>query len=527
MTIVEPFSVLSLLSQEKSQDVILAFIHNHSVFNVVLIGERLEIQNPNRVIISSDGPLIGQHYFYAKNSFCFYIYVYYSNNGDRNGGVLFKFDFLNNRWIKMTLPRMRGDSEDSLKFAICNEQLISLGKECFLFVDERWESLNITITFSKFAIAVFDNDIYIHGGMNVDGSINDILYKIDLADQQLVKIRQIVPNYGHSMVMDANYTYILGGTKNTGIIYSKYKTYHFKMPHSLQHANFLFFKQTLISVDAMNITHYSHPLFTIRLPLVYHDYVLNMALFNQLQINQKVSVHISKDDQLLFNPKNYEYQTMEYAEFINKLQDHNIYLRSLHSVKPFKKPANIKTDYAELANYTLPPCIEELNGVVYSIPLRIASQHLKLWGHYDCLDNILIEYKGIKKVYLVPPKYYHDLKMINTCCPLKWDATTFKDMAHFTFTLHPGDHLYIPSGWIHFVESVTITMGVNIFYKHLKDELLPRDIYSGGDLINFTKAMKKMHEIRVLLATSGADPELLKMYTNRLNMVLEDLSETI
>ena len=509
------------------------FTYNGQLFIITTICNTIEIlQGENIDPISKNGPSSRENYSYIVASYGF---VYIFGGTTEDGKVLcdfHRFSFNSRMWESLP-SQINGFSKTNPNLVCLDNQLILLAESMCYIYDKgigNWRKvfLQKEFEFSQCGICTFEKEIFVHGGIDKHGNINKGLYRLSIIihgekhELEFILVKSLVPRWGHQLIVDKNFIYILGGNERESAvcIYSKYdKLMQFKV--STLFRQILFNKHNLIALGEDGVTKYLHPLFTQRIPFVFYD-DLNLELFQKLTLSAKLSVHICDSKELQFvGKRNFVYKTMEFEDFKACLDaKDNIYLRSLHSDKPFKKPADIRQDYKELSSYVLPPCLEFL-GTPYSLPLRIASAGLKLWGHYDCLDNILIQYQGTKQVILLPPSAYLDLQMEKTCSAMSnWKESDFEHLEYYAFTLHPGDHLYIPSGWIHFVESTDITISVNIFYKHLPESYFLKDIYSGGDLVGFTKAMKKMDEIKVLLDNCGADSELTKMYAERLKRVL-------
>ena len=100
-------------------------------------------------------------------------------------------------------------------------------------------------------------------------------------------------------------------------------------------------------------------------------------------------------------------------------------------------------------------------------------------AHYDVLDNIFIQLHGEKQFHLWPPSDIMSLHFFpdahsrsrksqinNVLSPNAKDHETFpflKDVSEpLTFTLGPGDVLFIPSFWVHYVEVTSSEASVSI-----------------------------------------------------------------
>ena len=114
--------------------------------------------------------------------------------------------------------------------------------------------------------------------------------------------------------------------------------------------------------------------------------------------------------------------------------------------------------------------------------------------HYDSTDNILTQLKGKKMVLLASPKFQKEMYISKK---YDHDATAssvdinnynekkhpkFKDVAFSKVILEPGDSLFIPKGWWHYVKSLDTSISVsnfgyslkNVFLVYIKEQILLR-----------------------------------------------------
>lgn len=95
--------------------------------------------------------------------------------------------------------------------------------------------------------------------------------------------------------------------------------------------------------------------------------------------------------------------------------------------------------------------------------------------HWDTADNILTQIKGKKLVLLASPKYKkemytskkYDLDSIASHVDVNnYDEKKhpkFKDVQFLKVILEPGDTLYVPRGWWHYVKSLDASISVSNF----------------------------------------------------------------
>ncbi|BDA41177.1 probable tRNA wybutosine-synthesizing protein 5 at C-terminar half [Coccomyxa sp. Obi] len=211
-----------------------------------------------------------------------------------------------------------------------------------------------------------------------------------------------------------------------------------------------------------------------------------------------VSVHVCPDPagRMDFVHKNFEFRTMPLAELVGRCESpeafpplispgERYYLRSI-GVNPRKEPSDIAAAFPELAADL---CLPQLfpPDQLFSSVLRISSEGLRLWTHFDVMDNLLCQIRGTKLVRLWPPLEESKLYMTGSSSevtdiddpdPVKYPL--FVRATHFDCILHPGDVLYIPALWHHNVlteEGSGFSVSVNVFWRDMD-----KCMYAGKDL---------------------------------------------
>ena len=103
-----------------------------------------------------------------------------------------------------------------------------------------------------------------------------------------------------------------------------------------------------------------------------------------LGVEKEVVVHQSDKTQLDFIGKNFEYRTKSFGSFADEISEGSRqYLRSLSRNNPLRTPANIRTDFPEIAaDFTLPPQLDFVKDHLHSTVLRISGP-VNMWLHYD------------------------------------------------------------------------------------------------------------------------------------------------
>ncbi len=109
---------------------------------------------------------------------------------------------------------------------------------------------------------------------------------------------------------------------------------------------------------------------------------------------------------------------------------------------------------------------------IYSVNLWIGGR-TRSGLHYDSADNFLIQVFGIKHAILVAPTYGRSLRLVRDN-PSKSDLSPdeiegitescFSQVTKWRSTLRPGDALYIPRGWWHYLASGDLSISMNVWH---------------------------------------------------------------
>jgi hypothetical protein len=93
--------------------------------------------------------------------------------------------------------------------------------------------------------------------------------------------------------------------------------------------------------------------------------------------------------------------------------------------------------------------------------------------HYDTADNFLIQIFGVKHATLIAPSYGRSLSLMpdnpskSTLSPDEIEAPAvgrLSSIHRWQTTLNPGDALYIPRGWWHYLASVDQSISLNVWH---------------------------------------------------------------
>lgn len=127
-------------------------------------------------------------------------------------------------------------------------------------------------------------------------------------------------------------------------------------------------------------------------------------------------------------------------------------------------------------------CKDESNrvgiGRLYSVMLWLGPHSSVSPLHNDPLDNLFMQYVGRKSVLVFPPDTHvyagHNGQQSNTS-PIELEAKTesinkqkyplFDPHTAIACEVGPGDALYIPSKWYHYVKSIETSASVNIWWR--------------------------------------------------------------
>lgn len=236
--------------------------------------------------------------------------------------------------------------------------------------------------------------------------------------------------------------------------------------------------------------------------------------------DETIVIHESDEAELDFIGKNFKYRTVKFAEFAKMLTDTNrkgsVYLRSINKDPRSKCPASIAIDFPAIKDDLKPPSFVpygDENELYHSSVLRIASNNVQIWTHFDLYDNVLCQVIGHKRVTLFPPGDIRFLYIVGDKSPVNefddWKKCINKypmvAMASpYACVLDPGDVLFIPSLWWHNVRTFAkksssdfgYSIGFNIFWKDSKINngltYAKNDVYGNKNLTLFDAALTNL-----------------------------------
>ncbi|KAL1123505.1 hypothetical protein AAG570_002583 [Ranatra chinensis] len=219
--------------------------------------------------------------------------------------------------------------------------------------------------------------------------------------------------------------------------------------------------------------------------------------------DRPVKVHVSSTPAMDFLAKNFLYKTMPFCEFVRRIGEDRhkeyfvsetelYYLRSVGSDR--REVADLQVQFPEIAaDFKVPGFIPTED--YFSSVLRVGSDGLRVWTHYDVMDNVLAQVHGRKKVYLFSPSDAPNLylsgdksRVVDLEEPDFERFPLLERTLRFECTLRPGDVLYIPALWFHNTICIGPSIGVNVFWKNLPHSMYDNsDVYGNKDLVPASK----------------------------------------
>jgi len=218
-------------------------------------------------------------------------------------------------------------------------------------------------------------------------------------------------------------------------------------------------------------------------------------------------VHVTTDPNMNFAQKNFKYSTMDLGELVRctaaeKEAEECFYLRAVSEENPRSKPVRLEEDFPTIASdFILPEIIPAIR--IFSSVLRVSSTGVRVWTHYDVMDNIYCQVVGHKEAVLWPPSEADKLylvgdksRVVNIDNPDLQEFPLFSLAKQYKAHLQPGDILFIPALWFHNMLAKDFGVAVNVFWRELADTLYdPKDPYGNKDHLPGAKAMRMLDNV--------------------------------
>jgi len=254
-----------------------------------------------------------------------------------------------------------------------------------------------------------------------------------------------------------------------------------------------------------------------------------------------VKIHVTSDPlRMDFKAKNFKYATCGLHELIDKAsgsggakaddeasssggegtnQKSYYYLRSTTEDIRSKEPVLFHRDFPGLSgDFRLPPDLFFDPDRTFSSVFRVSSGGVRVWTHYDVMDNVYVQVVGRKRAVLWPPDQALNLYLdggdksrvidLDDKAKIETEFPKFLEAEKHRWqgNLEPGDVLYIPALWFHNMTAVDFGVAVNVFWKNLGDEVYDKkDPYGNRDLLPAAKAMRMLDNVIKQLEDLPAD----------------------
>jgi len=253
---------------------------------------------------------------------------------------------------------------------------------------------------------------------------------------------------------------------------------------------------------------------------------------------QTVSVHRNATPSMDFVNKSFRYEIMRWDEMLKKMDDKEEkefwYYRALDYKR---KPVFLETTSPSLAKDFTHPALPE-GAKVHSSVLRLSSAKCQMWLHYDVLDNILCQVRGIKRVILFEPhlagrlyldgssskmgsSFFHDIDQTLHQFPLFAEAWEQR----IEVVLHPGDALAIPSYWCHATSCLSqegFSCSMNTFYVLPPNETNGNDAWANKDPLKAREAFQLIEKAKAALSALPLDDQRQFFRSRLIHELAED-----
>jgi len=217
-------------------------------------------------------------------------------------------------------------------------------------------------------------------------------------------------------------------------------------------------------------------------------------------------VHVTNDPDMNFACKNFRYSSLDLGEVVRLGAagegEEMFYLRAVSEENPRTKPVKLEEDFPTIAaDFNLPDLFPQEN--MFSSVLRVSSGGVRVWTHYDVMDNIYCQVVGHKQAILWPPSEADKLYLVgDKSRVVDIDSPDLKQFPLFPLAkqymaeLQPGDILFIPALWFHNMLARDFGVAVNVFWKELEGKLYdPKDPYGNKDHLPAAKAMRMLDNV--------------------------------
>ena len=247
-------------------------------------------------------------------------------------------------------------------------------------------------------------------------------------------------------------------------------------------------------------------------PMILSKENSNWRLTLQIAKIHRVENHLV--DKMDFRTKNFQYQSIPMDELIQQVfcpevkeesQDYAYYLRWVGEDMRGQEKAHFHNDFPSIAeDFEISKLSLYPEDKFFSSVLRISSAGIRIWTHYDVMDNVYVQIVGTKNVLMFPPSEALNLylegdksKVVDFNDPdLLLKYPKFAQAQQYRASIGPGDILFIPALWFHNMKATSPGVAINIFWKNLEEKLYDKkDPYGNRDLLPAAKASRMLDNV--------------------------------
>ena len=110
-------------------------------------------------------------------------------------------------------------------------------------------------------------------------------------------------------------------------------------------------------------------------------------------------VHVTTETNMNFVKKNFKYVNMDLSEVIARAEageeEEKVYLRAVSEESARTRPARLEDDFPSIAgDFSLPSGLITEERIFSSV-LRVSSGDIRVWTHYDVMDNLYCQIVGL------------------------------------------------------------------------------------------------------------------------------------
>lgn len=249
--------------------------------------------------------------------------------------------------------------------------------------------------------------------------------------------------------------------------------------------------------------------------------------------NRPVRIHVTTHAHMDFRQKNFQYATLDFHDLLERaardpgqpveepfLDPRELYyLRSVSLDPRSRETVRLERDFPDLAReFHLPELFPQ--DRLFSSVLRVSSPGVRVWTHYDVLDNVYVQVVGRKRAVMWAPSDALNLyldgdksRVVDIDQPDLEQFPKFARACPYEGWLEPGDVLFIPAMWFHNMTAQDFGVAVNVFWRNLDPVLYDqKDPYGNRDLLPGAKALRMLDNVMKQLEEL---PEDLKDFYGR------------